>query len=207
MDSHSEEEREKEYIFSCSSIKNLNENSLSNKIKISSNEKNEIKREKINKKRSYNSMKYDKITYLDNKDTVLDFNNIPSYDLMGNQNLTMKHKNKYNNYNSSSSNSSSSNYKKLNSKNDNEEFNKNGDDDDNNNKIYNNENYSIDGNKGKKKKSEVEEEEKESSLITNNYNLRNFNIVNNPDYHEINIESSHPTLPNQTNSVHEVEIV
>jgi len=28
MDSHSEEEREKEYIFSCSSIKNLNENSL-----------------------------------------------------------------------------------------------------------------------------------------------------------------------------------
>jgi hypothetical protein len=183
-DSEVGEKKEKEYTFGSSTFKSEHDENFNlNKLEIFSKEKNDIKEEK-----NYHSIKCDKIITSNDKD----FSNIQSYDLMGNQKIIMKYKNKNN------SNCSRSNYKNINSKNKNEEFN-------NDNEILCIKN-SLDCAKDKKKKNEEEDEPLGNTDNTNLNNI-NINIVNNPDYHEINIESSHLNISNRPSSVHEVEII
>jgi len=196
VDSEIDEEGESENILS--NLSNYSIRSYDDK------ELSIVKKEKLNKKRSYNSMQYDKTSDSgsdeNENDIKLNSGDVSSYDLMGKQKLISQ---------------SINNSKKIISMKEEEKVN----DSDHNNM--------DDGNKGKKKKSEdkascshdngnnnnTDNQNDNSDIINNNNNNNNNNcnlhelsIINNPEYHEINIESTHPNVSNQTHLIHEVEI-
>ncbi|ORX60113.1 WD40 repeat-like protein [Piromyces finnis] len=128
------------------------------------NNENSIKHDRINKKRSYNTMKNDKIINI-NKENITNFDIIQSYDLMGNNKLKIEE--------------GSSSKSNLIIKNENENEIKESDD------IDQNDNSSP-NTKEKKKKGE--------ETLDQNIEVRNNEIVDNSDYHEINNESTHSNI-------------